>query len=579
MLPACHTCGAALAPTGSASGLCPACLLADALSGDPGPELAASSHAALAPGAAFGPFRIEGVLGKGGMATVYRAYETALDRVVALKVLPPEFLHDDAFAKRFHQEARIVAALEHPHIVPLYASGIQDGIPWMSMRLLSGGSLAGLLNRLAKQPVGARRGRLDEMRVIQILRGVADALDYAHARGVVHRDVKPSNILLDRSGHVCVADFGLARMIEGSLALTRTGVLTGTPHYMAPEQGLGGSVDHRTDIYALGVVAYEMFTGRPPFDADSPLALLMKHVTEPLPSPSRSVVPDAVFAALRKALAKQPADRWEAASQFVSALESSVATRAPGTMSRVGIWAAGAAATAAVAVASFLPRATPVHTTPASAANPTAATAPDAPREAPQPPDTTQPPAENPAPSRGSTQNARRPSSRASQTENTTAPAPPSEPTAPAADNNDPPPPQRFADQQMPPTAQPIREREATTADDSKTAGSPMPASDAPALPTAPTESITQPVRIRTVSPVYPAFALAARIQGDVVLQALVGRDGVVTAAEVVKSVHPLLDEAARRAVLQYSYRPGLRNGIPDTFRVQATVSFKVPAE
>src|SRR5688572_11333753 len=150
MTPACHTCGAPLPPAGSASGLCPACLLAGALSVDSEPGfVAANSQSALAPGAAFGPFRIEGVLGRGGMATVYRAYERGLDRVVALKILPPEFLHDDTFAKRFHQEARIVAALEHPHIVPLYANGIDDGIPWMSMRLMGGGSLATLLGRLA----------------------------------------------------------------------------------------------------------------------------------------------------------------------------------------------------------------------------------------------------------------------------------------------------------------------------------------------------------------------------------------------------------------------------------------------
>ena len=231
----CQTCGAVLAPDSSPAGLCPACLLAQALL-DPGDDPNSSGSperegepSGLAAGSTFGPFRIEAVLGKGGMSTVYRACETTLDRVVALKVLPPEFLHDEMFARRFQQEARVVAALEHPHIVPLYASGIEGGIPWMSMRLLAGGDLKALVDS----------GRLDVKRTVEILQATASALDYAHARGVVHRDVKPSNILLDRAGRVCVSDFGLAHLMEKSLVHTRTGVIAGTPRYMAPEQGLG----------------------------------------------------------------------------------------------------------------------------------------------------------------------------------------------------------------------------------------------------------------------------------------------------------------------------------------------------
>ena len=207
---------------------------------------------ALAAGSTLGPFRIIALLGRGGMASVYKAYQAKLDRHVALKVLPQEFLHDPAFAKRFEREARVVAKLEHPNIVPIYDYGIDDGIPWMAMRMLQAGSLANLL----------KRGRLDRRRVVAILTQVADALDHAHANGVIHRDVKPSNVLLDERERVYVGDFGFAHMVEGSIVLTRTGMIAGTPQYMAPEQVESMKVDRRADIYALGIVAYEMLTGQ-----------------------------------------------------------------------------------------------------------------------------------------------------------------------------------------------------------------------------------------------------------------------------------------------------------------------------
>src|SRR6185369_9631675 len=163
-------------------------------------------------GQTFGAYRIVEPLGRGGMASVYKAYEAALDRFVALKVLPGEFLHDETFAERFKREAKVVARLEHPNILPIHAFGIEGGIPWMAMRLISGGALSGLL----------RRGRLPPVRIITILRGVADALDYAHGKGVVHRDVKPQNLLLDEAERVYPADFGIAKMVQGSGALTQT---------------------------------------------------------------------------------------------------------------------------------------------------------------------------------------------------------------------------------------------------------------------------------------------------------------------------------------------------------------------
>ena len=274
--PSCPRCGVELSPDATPAGLCPACLLAAALSNDS--DSSDSGASAIPPGTQVGPFRILGLLGRGGMAAVYRAQDTKLDRTIALKVLPPEFLHDGTFARRFEQEARVVAKLEHPNIVPIYASGIDDGIPWMSMRLLAGGTLGTVLKN--------RRPETGE--AVRMLRSVADALDYAHALGIVHRDIKPTNILLDGFGGVYIGDFGLAQMLEGDPGLTRTGTLIGTPHYMAPEQALGEPADHRCDIYSLGIVAYEIFVGAMPFTADSPVSVLLKHVNQPLPVPSDS---------------------------------------------------------------------------------------------------------------------------------------------------------------------------------------------------------------------------------------------------------------------------------------------------
>ena len=246
------------------------------------------------------------------MATVYKAYEPGLDRYVALKVLPREFLHDEGFAERFRREAKVIARLEHPNIIPIHNFGIeeQSRTPWMAMRLISGGALSGVM----------KKSRLPADRTIEILRGVAQALDYAHGKGVIHRDIKPQNILLDEAERVYLADFGIAKMAEGSSGLTATGMISGTPQYMAPEQAMAGVVDNRADIYALGIVAYEMLTGRVPFAADTPVAVLMKHVQEPIPVPSTREVPEPVMRALLKSLAKRPEDRWPTAVAFVKAL-------------------------------------------------------------------------------------------------------------------------------------------------------------------------------------------------------------------------------------------------------------------
>ena len=267
------------------------------------------------PAAQFGPFRIVGRIGSGGMAAVYKAYDPELDRYVALKVLPATLLHDGEFARRFEREAKVIARLEHPHIVPIHRFGIDNGTPWMSMRLLRVATLADVL---AEGTVGASR-------MVAILSQVADALDHAHRRHVIHRDVKPGNILFDDDERAYVGDFGLARLAEASVVLTQTGTIAGTPQYMSPEQALGKRIDHRADLYALGVIAYQMVTRRLPFTADTTIALLMKHVREPVPVPAPDEVPESVSGPILRCLEKEPARRWSTASSFVQALADGLA--------------------------------------------------------------------------------------------------------------------------------------------------------------------------------------------------------------------------------------------------------------
>ncbi len=273
----------------------------------------------LQPGSAFGPYRVVAPLGRGGMAAVYEAHDPSLDRSVALKVLPAEFLHDPAFAERFRQEARVAAKLEHPHIVPIHAYGIEGGRPWMAMRLVRGGSLA---DRVRRSPLAPREAAA-------LLRDVAGALDYAHRQGIVHRDVKPANVLLDEAGRAYLADFGIAKMLEGSSVATATGLIQGTPAYMAPEQAMGGKVDHSADVYALGVVAFECLTGRVPYTGTTPVAVLMKHVQEPVPEPAAAEVAPPLTAVLRRCLAKAPSERWPSAGAFTEALEQAASGATP----------------------------------------------------------------------------------------------------------------------------------------------------------------------------------------------------------------------------------------------------------
>ncbi len=250
-------------------------------------------------------YELEAEIGRGGMAVVYRARDIRLRRRVALKVLPPELAFRSEVRQRFLREAQTAAGLSHPNIVPIFSVDERDGIVYFAMGLVEGDSLAARLAREKRPPYAA---------VQRILRDVADALSYAHARGVVHRDVKPDNILLDRdSGRAMVTDFGIARAAEAGTRLTVTGIAVGTPTYMSPEQALGErEVDARSDLYALGVVAYQMVTGELPFRATSSAAMLMKHISE-RPRPVlelRPDVPPGMAAAIDRALRKEPEDRW-----------------------------------------------------------------------------------------------------------------------------------------------------------------------------------------------------------------------------------------------------------------------------
>ena len=268
-------------------------------------------------GESVGPYRIVEKLGQGGMATVFKAYHPALDRYVALKVLHPAFQEDPQFLARFQREARIVAKLDHPNIVPVYDFAEHRGHPYLVMRFIEGETLKA---RLRKGPLS-----LDE--VWRVMRAVGDALSYAHKRGVLHRDIKPSNIILTPDGHVYLTDFGLARMAQAGESTLSRDMMVGTPQYISPEQAKGeANLDARTDIYSLGVVLYELLVGRVPFQGDTPYAVIHDHIFTPLPLP-RSLKPDLpepLERVLLKALAKDPDDRFQSVDEMMQAFEEAM---------------------------------------------------------------------------------------------------------------------------------------------------------------------------------------------------------------------------------------------------------------
>jgi tRNA A-37 threonylcarbamoyl transferase component Bud32 len=266
-------------------------------------------------GQTLGQYRIVEQIGKGGMATVFKAYQPSLDRYVAVKILPAYYAHEEGFSERFVREAKAIARLDDPHILPVYDFGQSDGLSYIVMKYVAAGTLKDRLG----QPLAPEEA-------LEILEQIAGALDHAHDLGILHRDVKPGNILIDEKDRVYLSDFGLAKMVEGSVQLTGSGVGIGTPAYMSPEQGQGLAVDERTDVYSLGVILYEMLTGRVPYEAETPMAVVVKHITSPLPMPTsvNPVIPEAVERVVLKALAKEAGDRYARAGQVVDALEAAI---------------------------------------------------------------------------------------------------------------------------------------------------------------------------------------------------------------------------------------------------------------
>jgi len=270
-------------------------------------------------GKSLGRYHILEQLGEGGMAIVYKAYDTRLEADVAVKVIRTERLAPEILQramKRFEREAKSLAQLTHPNLVKVLDYGEYEGKPYLVMPYLPGGTLK---QKLQGQPIPWQEAA-------RLLIPIARALDYAHMRGLIHRDIKPSNILITESGEPMLTDFGVAKIIdeEATVDLTGTSAAVGTPEYMAPEQATSKNVDHRADIYALGIVFYEMVTGRRPFQADTPLAVLFKHASEPLPRPSQfvSTLPDGVEKVLTKALSKRPEERYQNVGEMVHAMES-----------------------------------------------------------------------------------------------------------------------------------------------------------------------------------------------------------------------------------------------------------------
>ena len=250
-------------------------------------------------------------IGRGGMAVVFRAVERELGRSVALKVLPLAAASDADTVERFLDEARTAAGLEHPHVVPIHRVGRAGPLPYIAMKLVPGPSLGERL---------ATGGPLPAAEVRRILVETASALGYAHERGVVHRDVKPDNILLDQDGRCVVTDFGIAK-VHRAKRLTATGVAVGTPRYMSPEQARARPADGRSDLYSLGIVGYECLAGKVPFDADDPIAVLMSHVQDPPPVPAlEDAEARALWPVIQRLLAKDPGKRFQSAAELLAAL-------------------------------------------------------------------------------------------------------------------------------------------------------------------------------------------------------------------------------------------------------------------
>ena len=273
-------------------------------------------------GSELAGYRVERLLGRGGMSVVYLAEQVRLKRPAALKLLAPELADDERFRERFLRESELAASLDHPSVIPIYDAGEVDGQLYIAMRYVEGSDLRALL---------LGEGRLEPERALRVLRPVADALDYAHAHGLVHRDVKPGNILLAADGPVYLSDFGLTRRVDEGASLTEAGELVGSIDYAAPEQIDGRAVDGRADVYSLACVTYECLTGSVPFPRDSPMAKLWAHLRDS-PLPAAAINPDLpseLDPVLQRGLAKNPDDRYPTASELTDGVQTAVALPAP----------------------------------------------------------------------------------------------------------------------------------------------------------------------------------------------------------------------------------------------------------
>ena len=269
-------------------------------------------------GQTLGQYTILEEAGRGGMATVYSATQKSMNRTVAVKVLPPHFLHDPDFLERFEREVEVISGLEHPHILPIYDYGEAEGMPYIAMRFLGGGSMAQKI----------REGKANLADLIKPFNQICEALDYAHQQGIIHRDLKPGNIMLDEYGNAYLTDFGIARVMGSDLTGS---AIIGTPAYMSPEQAHGVSIDARSDIYSLGIVLFEIITGTEPYQAETPMSLLLMHINEPMPplSKHRDDIPDPVEDVIMKATEKNPDDRFSSAGEMAKAFAYAVTDNAP----------------------------------------------------------------------------------------------------------------------------------------------------------------------------------------------------------------------------------------------------------
>ena len=280
--------------------------------------------AELEPGTVFAGHRIDEVAGRGGMGVVYRATHLALDHVVALKVIAPELAHDQRFRERFKRESRMAVSIRHPNVVPIHHAGEEDGVLFVTMDFIAGSDLRALINST---------GGLAPDQVVKVIAPIASALDAAHERGLVHRDIKPANVLIERRAgddRVYLTDFGLTKRATGATEMTASGSFIGTIEYMAPEQIRGGELDGRTDVYALGGVAFAALTGRAPFaHVTEDIAKMYAHLNEPPPraSETKAGVPTAFDPVIERAMAKNPADRYQSAGQLGEALAAAAEGR------------------------------------------------------------------------------------------------------------------------------------------------------------------------------------------------------------------------------------------------------------